>query len=123
MADMGKLVVLEGAEYWACVRVDAGGLEWVVVTASRLRRQQSRGPACYTVFRECLRSLGPVCRAYRCTTGDVLQAPAVFVEVTRPPRVQGQDVWPVAPSNMWQAEHAAAMCRALRGEATALPKA
>ena len=38
MADMGKLVVLEGAEYWACVRVEAGGLEWVVVTTSGLRR-------------------------------------------------------------------------------------
>ena len=38
MADMGRLVVLEGAEYWACVRVEAGGLEWVVVTACRLRR-------------------------------------------------------------------------------------
>ena len=42
-ADMGKLVVLEGAEYWVCVRVDKGGLEWIVVTANRLRRQQSRG--------------------------------------------------------------------------------
>ena len=46
MADMGKLVVLEGAEYWACVRVETGGVEWVVVTACRLRRQQSRGLAC-----------------------------------------------------------------------------
>ena len=122
-ADMGKLVVLEGAEYWFCVRVDKGGLEWVVVTASRLRRQQSKGPACYRVLRECLRSMGPMCRAYRCTTGDVPQAPAVFVEVAQPPRVPGQDVWPVAPSNMWQVEHAAAMCRALQGQATALPKA
>ena len=32
IADMGRLVVLEGAEYWACVRLDTGGLEWVVVT-------------------------------------------------------------------------------------------
>ena len=85
MADMGKLVVLEGAEYWVCVRVEAGGLEWVVVTACRLRRQQSRGPACYTVFRECLMELGPVRRAHTCTAGDIPQAPAVFVEVTRPP--------------------------------------
>ena len=123
MADMGKLVVLEGSEYWACVRVEAGGLEWVVVTACQLRRQQSRGPACYRVFKECLRSLGPMRRAHRCTTGDVPQAPAVFMEVTRPPKVQGQDVWPVAPSNMWQAEHAAAMCRALQGQATVLPTA
>ena len=39
MADMGRLVVLEGAEYWACVRVETGGLEWIVVTACRLRNQ------------------------------------------------------------------------------------
>ena len=38
MADMGRLVVLEGAEYLACVRVETGGLEWVVVTACRLSR-------------------------------------------------------------------------------------
>ena len=87
VADMGRLVVLEGAEYWACVRVEAGGLEWVVVTACRLRRQQSRGPACYRVFRECLRELGPVRRAHRCTAEDILPAPAVFVEVTRPPAI------------------------------------
>ena len=123
MADMGKLVVLEGAEYWVCVRVEAGGLEWVVVTACRLKRQQSRGPACYRVFRECLRELGPVRRAHRCTAGDIPQAPAVFVEVTRPPTVQGKDAWPVAPSNMWQVEHAAVMCRALQGQAAALPRA
>ena len=113
MADMGRLVVLEGAEYWACVRVERGGLELVVVTACRLRRQRSRGPACYRVFRECLRELGPVRRAHRCTAEDIPPAPAVFVEVTRPPVIQGQAVWPIAPSNMWQAEHAAGMCRAL----------
>ena len=49
--------------------------------------------------------------------------PAVFVEVTRRPADQGQDVWPIAPSNMWQAEHAAVMCRALQGHAAALPRA
>ena len=123
MADMGKLVALEGAEYWACVRVETGGLEWVVVTACRLRRQQPRGPACYRVFRECLRALGPVRRAHRCTAGDIPQAPAVFVEVKNPPKVQGQDVWPVGPISMWQAEHAAVMCRALHGQAVALPRA
>ena len=123
VADMGRLVVLEGEEYWACVRVEAGGLEWVVVTACRLRRQQSRGPARYRVFRECLRELGPVRRAHRCTAEDIPPVPAVFVEVTRPPAVQGQDVWPIAPSNMWQAEHAAAMCRALQGHVAALPRA
>ena len=62
-------------------------------------------------------------RAHKCTAGDIPQAPAVFVEVTRPPKVQGQDVWPVAPSNMWQAEHAAVMCKALQGQAAALPTA
>ena len=123
VADMGRLVVLEGAEYWACVRVETGGLEWVVVTACRLRRQQSRGPACYRVFRECLRELGPVRRAHRCTAEDIPPAPAVFVEVTRPPAIQGQDDLPIAPSNMWQAEHAAVMCRALQGHAAALPRA
>ena len=123
MADMGRLVVLEGAEYWACVRVETRGLEWVVVTACRLRRQQSRGPACYRVFRECHSGLGPVRRAHRCTAEDIPPAPAVFVEVTRPPVIQGQDVWPVAPSNVWQAEHAAGMCRALQGHAAALPRA
>ena len=113
VADMGRLVLLEGEEYWACVWVETGGLEWVVVTACRLRRQQSRGPACYRVFRECLRELGPVLkpvrRAHRCTAEDISPAPAVFVEVTRPPAIQGQDVWPIAPSNMWQAEHAPVM--------------
>ena len=123
VADMGRLVVLEGAEYWACVRVETGGLEWVVVTVCRLRRQQFRGPACYRVFQECLKELGPMRRAHRCTAEDVPPAPAVFVEVTRPPAIQGQDVWPIAPSNMWQAEHAAGMCRALQGHAAALPRA
>ena len=122
VADMGRLVVLEGAEYWACVRVETGELEWVVVTACRLRRQQSRGPACYRVFRECLRELGPVRRAHRCTAEDIPPAPAVFVEVTRPPAIHGQDFWPIAPSNIWQAEHAAVMCRALQGHAVALPR-
>ena len=123
VADMGRLVVLEGAQYWACVRVETGGLERVAVTACRLRRQQSSGPACYRVFRECLRVLGPVRRAHRCRPGDIPQAPALFVEVTRPPKVQGQDVWPVAPSSMWEAEHAAVMCTALQGQAAALPRA
>ena len=123
VADMGRLVVLEGAEYWACARLETGGLEWVVVTACRLRRQQSRGQACYRVFRECLRELSPVRRAHRCTAEDILPAPAVFVEVTRPPAIQGRDVWPIAPSNLWQAEHAAVMCRALQGHAAALPRA
>ena len=123
VADMGRLVVLEGAEYWACVRVEPEGLEWVVVTACRLRRQQSRGPACYRVFRECLREPGPVRRAHKCTAEDIPPAPAVFVEVTRRPAIQGQDVWRIAPSNMWQAEHAAVMCRALQGHAAALPRA
>ena len=123
VADMGRLVMLEGAGYWTCVRVETGGLEWVVVAACRLGRQQSRGPACYRVFRECLRELGPVRRAHRCTAEDIPPAPAVFVKVTQPPAIQEQDVWPIAPSNMWQAEHAAVMCRALQGHAAALPRA
>ena len=39
------------------------------------------------------------------------------------PAVQGQDVLPVGPSYMWQAEHAAAMCRALQGHVAPLPRA
>ena len=66
MVDVEKLVVLGEAEYWAWVRVEAGGLEWVVVTACRLKSQESRGPACYRVFKECLPSLGPLRRAQRC---------------------------------------------------------
>ena len=62
-------------------------------------------------------------RAHRCTAEDIPPAPAVFVEVTRPPAVQGQDVWPIAPRNMWRAEYAAVMCRALQGHAAALPRA
>ena len=101
VADMGRLVVWEGAEYWACVWVQTGRLEWVVVTTCRLRRQQSRGLACYRVFRECLRELGPVRRAHRCTAEVIPPAPAVVVEVTRPPAIRGQDVWPIALSNVW----------------------
>ena len=82
-----------------------------------------QGPGCYRVFRECLRELGTVRKAHRCTTRDIPQAPAVFVQVTRPPRVQGQDVWPVVQSNRWQGEHAAVMCRVLQGQAAALPRA
>ena len=62
-------------------------------------------------------------RAHRCTAEDIPLAPAVFWEVTRPPAIQGQDVWPIAPSNMWQAEHVAVMCRALQDHAAALPRA
>ena len=56
-------------------------------------------------------------RAHRCTAEDIL------VEVTRLPAIQGQDVWPIAPSNIREAEHAAVMCRALQGHAAALPRA
>ena len=83
LAHMKKLLVLEGAEYWASVRVEKGGLEWIIVTASRLIRQQSRGRACYGVLRDRLRFLGPVCRPCKCTPEDIPQAPAVFVEVMK----------------------------------------
>ena len=98
---MGKLVVLEGAEYWACVRLEKAGVEWIVVTASRLMRQQFKGRACCGVLRDRLRFSGPVCRAGRCTPEDIPQAVVVFVEVPKKPRVLGQDVRPVAPSNLW----------------------
>ena len=41
--------------------------------------------------------------AYRFTSEDIPQAPDVFPEVTMQPHAPGQDVWLVAPSNMWQA--------------------
>ena len=50
-------------------------------------------------------------------------APIVFVEVAEEPRIPGQDVWIVVPSNMWQPQQAATMCAALRGHAVALPRA
>ena len=112
-AYMGKVVVLEWAEYWARVQVEEGGLECITVTASRLIRQQSKGRACNGVLGGHCRFLGPVCPACRCTLADIPAAPVVFVEVMKQPRVPGQDVWSVAPSNMWQAKHTAATCRAL----------
>ena len=42
---MVKLVVLVGAQYWACVRVEKGGLECITVTASMLMWQESKGLA------------------------------------------------------------------------------
>ena len=91
-ANMGKLVVLEDAEYWACVRVEEGGPDWIMVTASRLVRQQSRGPACYGVLKDRLWFLGPVRPTGGCTPKDILQAPAVFVEVVKKPRVPSPGV-------------------------------
>ena len=113
-------MVLEGAEYWTCVRVEKGGLDRIMATASWLVRQQSRGPAYYGVLRDRLRLLGPVRRAHKYTPEDSPQAPSVVVEVVKKPRVPGQDVWPVAPSNMWRAEHVGVMCKAWQGHATAL---
>ena len=121
MGDMGKLVGRGGV-----LGLCSGGSRGTRVGRRRRVPAQEaavQGPGLYRVFKKCLRSLGPVRRAHRCTTGDIPQAAAVFVGVTRPPKVQGQDVWPVAPSNMWQAEHAAAMCRAPHGQAAALPRA
>ena len=86
-------------------------------------RQQSRGAACYGVLKDRLRFFGPVHPACSCTPEDIPRAPAVFLEVVKKPQIPGQDVWPVAPSNMWQAEHAGAMCTALQEHATALPRA
>ena len=99
------------------------GLDWIMVTASRLVRQRSRGPACYGVLRDRLRFLGPVQQARRCTPEDILQAPAVLVKVVKKPPIPEKDTWAVAPSNMWQAEHAAAMCKALQGHVTAISRA
>ena len=46
-ADMRQVGVLEGTEFWACLRVQRGGLDWIVVTAERLVRRQSKGSACF----------------------------------------------------------------------------
>ena len=94
-----------------------------MVTASTPVRQRSRGPASYGVLRHRLRFLGPVHWARKCSPKSIPQAPGVFVEVMSEPRILGQDVCPVAPSNMWQSEEVAAMCESLRGHTTALPRA
>ena len=93
-ADMVQMVVLESAGYWACVPVEQGGLDWIVVTADKLVRQRSRGHACYRVLQHHLRFMGPVRWAQRCSPGSIPPAPVVFVQVTKEPRVLGQDVWP-----------------------------
>ena len=98
---MGKLVVMEGAEYWAYVRLEKAGLDWILVTASKLLRQQSSGPACYGVLQDRLRFLGAVRRVRTSTPMNIPQASSMFVEVTKEPGVPGQDVWPMILSNMW----------------------
>ena len=78
-----------GHRFWACVRVERWGLDWIVVPADRLVRQQSRGFACYGVLRDYLRFVGPLRRAQRCSPGVIPPAPFVFVEVTAEPRIPG----------------------------------
>ena len=121
-AHRGQVVVLEGTGFWACVWVEQGGLDWIVVTADRLVRQQSKGSACFGVLRDHLRFMGPVSRAQRCLPGSFPPAPVVFVEVTTELLIPGQDVWPVVPSNMWQPEQVAIMCAALLVHAAALSR-
>ena len=113
---------LEGAGFWACVRVERGCVDWVEVTADRLVRRRSPGTACFGVLRDHMRSVGPVRRAWRCALEGIPSAAVVFVQVTTEPRIPGQDVWPVVPDNMWRPEQVAAMCEALRGHAAALPR-
>ena len=122
-ADRRQVVVLKGIGYWACVRVEQGGLDWIVISADRVVRQQSKGSAFFGVFRDHLRFMGPVRRAQRSSPGGVPPPPVVFLEVTAEPRIPGQNVWPVVPNNMWQPEQAAIMCAAFRGHAAAVPRA
>ena len=72
-----------------------------MVTAHKLVRQQSRGSACYGVLRDHLWFLGRARRARGCSPGSIPTALVVFVEMTKEPRIPGQNVRPVAPSNMW----------------------
>ena len=97
-ADMGQVVVMEGTGFWACGWVERGSLDWIVVTADKLVRQQSKGSTCYGVLRDHLRFMGPVRRAQRCSPGDIPPAPVVFVEVTAEPHIPGQDVLPSPPT-------------------------
>ena len=71
-----------------------------MVTADRQVRQHSKGFARCGVLRDHLRFVGPVHLAERCSPNDIPPAPVVFVEVTAEPRILGQDVWLVVPSNM-----------------------
>ena len=67
--------------------------------------------------------MGPTRRAWWCLPAVIPPAPIMFVEVTAEPRIQGQDVWRVVPSNMWQPEQATIMCAALLGHAATLARA
>ena len=87
-----------------------------------LRTGPCSSSPCYGVLRDHLRFVGSVCRAVVVAL-YIKRAPVVFVEVTAEPRIPGQDVWPVVPSNMWEPEQAAVMCAAMRGHAAALPRA
>ena len=61
-ANVGRVVVLEGAGFWACVRLEQGDLDWMVVAVDRLVRQRSKGSACYGVLHDHLRFMGPMRR-------------------------------------------------------------
>ena len=99
------------------------GLDWIVITADRLVRQQSKRSAYFGVLQDHLRFVGPVGRAQRCSPRGILPARVAFVELTAEPGIPGQDVWQVVPNNMRQPAQAAIMCAALRGHAAALPRA
>ena len=61
--DVGRVVVLEGTGFWACVQVERGCVDCIEVTADRLVRRTSLGTACFNVLRDHMRNMGPVCRA------------------------------------------------------------
>ena len=96
-ADRRQVVVLKGIGYWASVRVEQGGLDWIVISANMVVRQHSKGFAFFGVFRDHLRCIGPVRRAQRSSPRGVPPPPLVFLEVTAEPRIPGHNVWPVVP--------------------------
>ena len=89
-ADMEWMVVLEGAGYWACVRVEQWGLVGIVVTTDMLVRQRSKGSVCYGVLRYHLRFMGPVRLVQRCSPGSIPSTRVVFVQVSKQPRIAGR---------------------------------
>ena len=97
-------------------------MDWIEVTADNLVWRRSLGTAYFGVLRDNMWFVGPVCRAHRCAPEGIPVAAVVFVAVTTPPRIPGQDVWSVVPGNMWQPEQWATMCAVLPRYAAALRK-
>ena len=119
-ADVGRVVVLEGTGFWVCVCVEQGGVDRIHVTEDNLVRRCSLGAASFGVVQDHMRFVGPVHRARRCEPEGIPPGAVVLVAVTTVPRIQGRDVSPVVPNNMWRQEDAATMCAASHGHAMAV---